>query len=66
MASASDQMIKKDLKIHIENTTKKIKDHDGWNMINISELSEIELIRAKRPNHRMSYQPKMQASKPTQ
>jgi hypothetical protein len=46
MASASDQMIKKDLKIHIENTTKKIKDHDGWNMINISELSEIELIRA--------------------
>ena len=37
-------LIKKDLKAHLENTFKKIKSHDGWDMVDIPLKSENELL----------------------
>lgn len=36
--------IKKDLKEHLERTAEIIRTHDGWNMVNMSEISERELL----------------------
>jgi hypothetical protein len=44
MENPSDKKIKKDLKLHLEKTAADIKKHDGWNMINLSELSQNELM----------------------
>lgn len=44
MENPNDKKIKKDLKLHLEKTATEIKKHDGWNMINLAELSQAELM----------------------
>lgn len=42
--------IKRDLKDHLEKTADIIRTHDGWNMINIADISERELLRVAEQN----------------
>lgn len=42
--------IKKDLRAHLENTFRRIKSHDGWDLLDIPHLSENELLTAAK-NH---------------
>jgi hypothetical protein len=44
MENPNDKMIKNDLKLHLDKTAEDIKQHDGWNVINLSELSQKELM----------------------
>lgn len=44
MENPNDKKIKKDLKLHLEKTAADIKKHDGWNTINLTELSQAELM----------------------
>ena len=39
-----EKKIEKDLKAHLEQTAQTIRTHDGWNMVNMSEISERELL----------------------
>lgn len=45
MDSSESMKIKKDLKEHLDRTAEIIRNHDGWNMVNMSEISERELLR---------------------
>ena len=40
--------IKHDLDAHLSNTANQIKSHDGWNVVNIPEISELSLLSAAR------------------
>lgn len=42
--------IKKDLKDHLDRTAAIIRSHDGWNMIDMAELSERELLQVASQN----------------
>ena len=44
MENPNDKRIKKDLKLYLDRTAEDIRQHDGWNMINLSELSQKELM----------------------
>lgn len=43
-----DRKIKTDLKDHLDKTANQIKAYDGWNYINIPEISQKELMQAVR------------------
>lgn len=40
-----DKKIRKDLQLHLEKTARELQAHDGWNTINIPEISEQELVQ---------------------
>jgi hypothetical protein len=46
----TNNKIKNDLKAHLENTAKEIKEKDGWRSINIPKLSESELMKVAANN----------------
>ncbi|CAF0883353.1 unnamed protein product [Brachionus calyciflorus] len=43
-----DIKIKRDLRDHFEKTIKKIRSHDGWDLLNIPVISENELLDAAK------------------
>ena len=44
MENPNDKRIKNDLKRHLDKTAEAIRQHDGWSVINLSELSQKELL----------------------
>jgi hypothetical protein len=50
MGEPIDNKIKKELQEHLVRTVQVIKTHDGWNLINIPELSQRELMEIAGQN----------------